>query len=352
MAAVAKSISKRLSQKPSSKASLTENKVVGVQTGISGWYQMYDDESGKYFFYNKSTKKTAWGLPLRDVLPEAERNPHNKAGSSDWVVCVDPMSGKKFFQSNKIKRVQWTVPLLFKQYLDPLPYFAIQKRVSMVGATPQPGVATPMLKRQPSMNSLLSSIHIEDVLEDSQACAAFHRFLVASHAEENILFFGAAEVYRKGEWKGMKVIGEQSESVKDDEEEGEAMLRQQMLQTRASVRLGFQPTNVRSAQARQIYDKFLKQDAPMEICVERKVAEKVLDMINSSEEDEDRTMFLQVQEEVLRNMGEDLLPRFLRIALAADSGVKDLVVGEKDNTFKTDAVVQTALRRIAGISEA
>eukprot|EP00514_Thraustochytrium_sp_LLF1b_P006535 CAMPEP_0184532350 /NCGR_PEP_ID=MMETSP0198_2-20121128/14111_1 /TAXON_ID=1112570 /ORGANISM="Thraustochytrium sp., Strain LLF1b" /LENGTH=137 /DNA_ID=CAMNT_0026924923 /DNA_START=213 /DNA_END=622 /DNA_ORIENTATION=+ len=127
---------------------------------------------------------------------------------------------------------------------------------------PSPEGSSPM-----SDSEVAAKIRIEQVLNNAQACAAYHRFLMAIHAEENILFWGAAEVYHRGEWKGMKVIGFPSEETMGGDDEGSALLQKQMVMSRASVRIGFTANKRLSlaTEARLIYEKFIKEGASLEV---------------------------------------------------------------------------------------
>jgi hypothetical protein len=269
--------------------------------------------------------------------------PHSKVGESDWVMCIDPQSGKKFYQSVKISKVQWTPPLMFRAAISKLPYF--NKRVSIVGALPVASVSAPAPATAP-VNAMahLEQMTISKVLGDSQTCAAFHRFLVASLAEENIMFWGAAEVYRVGKWMGMTMLGQRNDATMSGDDEGEMLLEEQFARTRASVRIGYTaPARPpASEEARLIYDKFLKPNAEMEVCVERKVADAVFNRIQSKVDDKRREIFVEAQRNVEKNMAEDLLPRFLRCAL----GEGDQSIGSGDKVFTTDAVVREALMRL------
>ena len=316
----------------------------GVPTGVGKWQQMYDEDTGRFFFFDKETKATNWGLPLKEVMPEAMRMPHSKVGESDWVMCIDPQSGKKFYQSVKISKVQWTPPLMFRAAISKLPYF--NKRVSIIGAQPIVNVSAPApAEAQANPMAHIEQMTIDKVLGDSQTCAAFHRFLVASLAEENNMFWGAAEVYRVGKWKGMTVLGQRSDETMSGDDEGDMLLQEQFARTRASVRIGFTaPARPpASEEARLIYDKFLKPNAEMEVCVERKVADAVLNRIQSKVEDKRREIFIEAQRNVEKNMAEDLLPRFLRCAL----GEGDQSIGSGEKAFTSDAVVREALVGLA-----
>jgi len=344
-----------------------EKKIPGVPTGVGSWYQMLDDDSGRFFFYNAKTKKVSWGLPLRDIVTDAElASPYARHGKDDWECCIDAQSGKKFYQSKKINRIQWQPPLVYRPRLMKLQFFA-DRRVSTVGEEPVAKVSTPVLRRQASLQTLMNHISIESVLEDSTCCSAFHRYLVSVHAEENLLFWAACEVFRLGSWKGMKTLGireggvvdtkgddtdddideedAHAQVVHDEEDEGQMMLQDQLARTHASVRIGMPIGDERSLsqEARTIYDRFIKPGAPMEICIDAQSGKGIIRCITSGKVD--RTLFHVAQEEVLRNMEEDLLPRFLAVALSEDGET----VGQGEFIFESDEVVRRALTAVAAI---
>jgi len=93
-------------------------------------------------------------------------------------------------------------------------------------------------------------------------------------------------------------------------------------------------------EARIIYDRFLKQDTKMEVCVDRKVANAVKENIDAGNMMSDRSVFVRAQEEVLRVMESDLLPRFLEMSLADHPDFQ--------SDYTADEVVKQTLKRIAG----
>jgi len=330
----------------------------GLKTGIASWFLMVD-ANGQFYFFDAKAKKTAWGLPLRDMISEDEKLPHSRHGADDWVCCVDPGSGKKFYQSEKYGRLQWTPPMIYRARLADIPFFQMERvELKSEETTQFDEVKKPTLSRIDSLLALLEKISIEDVLKNSVTCSAFHRYLVAVHAEENLLFWGQCESFRTGAWFGMQILGinnpekrktltlkdKKPEEFPEDEilDEGQEQLVQQLEKTRASVRMGL--TDKRQSlgrEARQIYDKFIRPKAEMEICIDSKAAERLL--IRVTRGDIDKDMFVEAQEEVLRNMEEDLLPRFLKSALSEE----EEIVGTGELTFKTDEVVRQAIRGLA-----
>ncbi|GBG32539.1 Regulator of G-protein signaling 5 [Hondaea fermentalgiana] len=352
-----------------SKASSTDGdaapkRINGVQTGVGFWWQVCDDATGRFFFYHSKTKKVSWSLPLRDAVPEEEvHGLGNKLADSDWTMSIDPQTGKKFYESKKINRIQWKPPLMYRPRLMKLPYFQ-ERRVSLAAEEPVPKarVSMPKLKRQASIETIINSISIESVLDDSTSCSAFHRYLVSVHAEENLLFWATCEVFRLGKWKGMKTLGIRAggvpahdsdaevdaedvdaEADHDEEDEGEQQLQEQLERTRASVRIGLPVDGARSLnqEARTIYDRFIRPGAPLEICIDAQAGQRIIHRINAG--DVNRELFLLAQEEVLRNMEEDLLPRFLQTVFSDDNEV----VGQGEFIFSSDEVVRRALTRVS-----
>jgi hypothetical protein len=138
---------------------------------------------------------------------------------------IDTTSARRYFTSPKRKRVQWTVPLNYRGPLKRIPFFNEDWEPK---ATPVESVmeseheeeavaeeddgsftiaAPAAIRTNMELDQLLKSITMKQVLDDDAVCAGFHRFVVANLAEENLLFWGACEVFTKGEWKGMKVLG-------------------------------------------------------------------------------------------------------------------------------------------------
>ena len=61
-----------------------------------------------------------------------------------------------------------------------------------------------------TVSAILAGVSVKDIIRNDTMCAAFHRFLVLNFAEENLLFIGAVELFKLGQWKGMKELGEES----------------------------------------------------------------------------------------------------------------------------------------------
>jgi len=310
----------------------------GVKTGIKSWFQVYDERNNRFFDYDSKHDHVSWGLPLRDGVALSKIPEGSKIGSDDWECYVDVEAGKLFYKSVKYNKIQWGMPLLYKGFLANNEYFK-RPRVSIAESSKVNVGGGPSLKRQDSVHTISAKISISDILEDDVACAAFHRFLMASHAEENLLFWGASEIFRKRVWKGMKMVGVGDDSEMDNE--GIQMLQSQLVKSRASVKIGLPPVPVAAIdEARIIYDRFLKQDTKMEVCVDRKVANAVKENIDAGNMMSDRSVFVRAQEEVLRVMESDLLPRFLEMSLADHPDFQ--------SDYTADEVVKQTLKRIAG----
>ena len=72
-------------------------------------------------------------------------------------------------------------------------------------ATSEPETIDPRV-----VSAVLAEVSVKDIIRNDTMCAAFHRFLVLNFAEENLLFIGAVELFKLGQWKGMKELGEES----------------------------------------------------------------------------------------------------------------------------------------------
>lgn len=306
----------------------------GIKTGVHGWEQYVEPESGRAYFRNHYTKVSSWGLPLRDVLKNDGVS--GPTGNDDWQCFVDTETQKRFYQSKRNHKVQWRIPHVYTTTIGKLDYFTkefAEKQRKKLAAKQARKLRNEKLKEQ--ARKVRETVSIEQVLEDSVLCAAFHRYLISVYAEENLLFYGAIQVFEKGSFHGMDVMGIENKETKD---EGDEMLQKQLVMSRASVRIGvpLKRTSLKD-EARIVYEKFLKPEAEMWVCVEQSIAKEVEEnIVNASEEDDLRGIFEDAQAEILRNMSNDLLPRFLAVSMSQekDSG---------KNAFKTDELLQRAL---------
>ena len=116
-----------------------------------------------------------------------------------------------------------------------------------------------------------------------------------------------------GTFHGMDVMGIENKMTED---EGDEMLQKQLMMSRASVRIGvpLKRTSLKD-EAMIVYDKFLRPEAEMWVCVEQSIANRVHEQIESaSEEDGElpgtRLIMLWLRSELTRVM-RDRHPRDL-----------------------------------------
>ena len=74
---------------------------------------------------------------------------------------------------------------------------------------------------------------------------------------------------------------------KATEDEGDEMLQKQLVKSRASIRIGvpLKRTSLKD-EAMIVYEKFLRPEAEMWVCVEQSVAKRVEENINNATEDD------------------------------------------------------------------
>jgi len=313
-----------------------EKKGKAVITGIPYWYEYVDETSGRPFFRHKLSKERRWGIPLRDVL----KHPLMKGppGEDDWECHVDPKTFRRFYSSKMYKKLQWKVPHLYSTTVGKLPFFKdeyVKQRLAERNRK--------IIERNDGVTAreIIKNITLLDALDNNTTCAAFHRFLVASYAEENLLFCGAVEIFEKGKWKGMKVLGVEMKNALDaDLDEGTDMLQKQLAATRASFRLGLEvkPKSMKD-EAKIIYDKFVKADSDLWVCVSEEIKSEIEKAIEESDDTTDlRSVFETAKTQVYDNMIEELFPRFITLALDEDE-----LTG-----FTSDEILRATLLDMAG----
>lgn len=312
-----------------------------IVTGIPGWLQFVDPGTGRPFFINKKTKKRSWGLPLRDLLKDPKvKGPR---GDDDWECHVDPKTFKRFYSSKQHKKLQWKVPHVYGYFLSERPFFS-DSYVAECLKTRNNNVIK-NTKGEATGSNMTKMIKLTDIIQNNITCAAFHRFLLASHAEENLLFFGAVELFNFGEWKGMKVLGVEMKKVQQkpgDKEfdEGKNMLQAQLAKSHASTRIGMlQKPKTLKEEAQIIYDKFLAENSELWVCHSQQQQTKILNEINDATDTTDlRGIFDDAQTEVYESMIDDLFPRFLKLAMDED----------QLKSFETDEILRATVLELAG----
>ena len=65
------------------------------------------------------------------------------------------------------------------------------------------------------------NLPLEVVLDDLEACNAFYDFCARYHAEENVRFYMACEVFRNRDWKAVKLLG-----ITNSEEDDQRMVEE------------------------------------------------------------------------------------------------------------------------------
>ena len=95
--------------------------------------------------------------------------------------------------------MQWRIPHIYSTTIGKLEYFTeafAEKQRQKLAARKARKMRNEKLKAQ--ARKVQETVSIEQVLEDSVLCAAFHRYLVSVYAEENLLFYGATQIFEKG----------------------------------------------------------------------------------------------------------------------------------------------------------
>ena len=120
-------------------------------------------------------------------------------GNDDWQCFVDTDTQKRFYQSKRNHKVQWRIPHVYTTTVGKLPYFTeefAEKQRQKLAARQARKIQREKLKEQAA--KVRENVSIQSVLDDSVLCAAFHRYLISVYAEENLLFYGAIQVFEKG----------------------------------------------------------------------------------------------------------------------------------------------------------
>uniref|UniRef100_A0A7S3PGE6 WW domain-containing protein n=1 Tax=Aplanochytrium stocchinoi TaxID=215587 RepID=A0A7S3PGE6_9STRA len=309
-----------------------------VITGIPYWTEYIDEKTGRAFFLHKLTKKRSWGLPLKDVLKDPRMK--GPSGDDDWECHIDPKTFKRFYRSKMYKKLQWKMPHIYGTTVGRLPYFSDEYVKERLAAR-----NNKIVEKNDGITAqaVMKKVSLLDAIENNVVCAAFHRFLVATYAEENLLFYGAVEVFDKGEWKGMKTLGvEMKNAMSNNLDEGSDMLQQQLKASRASMRMGMmEKPKTMKAEAGVIYDKFLQSDSELWVCVSEGSKQEIIKQITEATDTTDlRGIFDSAQEQVYESMIEALYPRFITIEMKEDSC----------KGFEADEVVRATLLQLGGFT--
>lgn len=385
------------------KVSLNGDQVIGVVTGIGNWLEVRDNQDKFLYFYNEKTKLFSHKLPLQELLRPGsaiEKAPQRVPGSQfsaasavvdDWVVQLDPYTGfKKFFRSESRCIAQYRMPDEYAAALRTLPYFSegamhhTKYKSKLLSNEKLVEKAQESMIEQVEISSadVLDELPLADVLQHPTTCAGFHRYLVAIYAEENLMFFGACEIFEKGIWHGQTVLGGSTRrngpqvklpgsspeqpapsksrgarinavvrnrrdqaskflNLRPRLEEGQETLYNQLQTTRASIRMGLtstdgalMPLESMKARAMVIYEKFMRTGCDLWVCVSDSLCKQIQKRIDTADENTNLLgLFTQAQSEVYENMMVAMYPDF----------AKAVVDRVKVENFSNDEVVKTTL---------
>mmetsp|Transcript_860 Transcript_860/g.2535 ORF Transcript_860/g.2535 Transcript_860/m.2535 type:complete len:193 (-) Transcript_860:2599-3177(-) len=131
-----------------------------------------------------------------------------------------------------------------------------------------------------------AELRLDQLLRDRLALTSLLRFLQLQHAAENLTFYMVAEafslVFAEDKARSLGVAIDQSAVVKH---------------------------------ARDIYKRFLCDNAPSWVCVEPQLVRKVADAVERHPELVRADIFAEAQEETRRTLERDCLPRFTKCVL-------------------------------------
>jgi hypothetical protein len=217
--------------------------------------------------------------------------------------------------------------------------------------------------RRMTLRMLIQTLTLDKVICDREAFRAFQLFASSFHAEENVLFYCVSEAFQNRGTKAVGVLGldDLSKSQHKGLPRTQSHLHQIALDSSRAERMGTTLDRVQMIrEATAIYDRFLAPGAPDWVCVEQKVIEDIQLKLHAVKKDAkqpfSRDLFARAKEfvwevvggaqltrcaacerrYVFKNMEHDLLPRFLKVALAPEQ--------PKDGTSDDDEVDTKAMQ--------
>ncbi|XP_040027205.2 rho GTPase-activating protein 12 isoform X11 [Gasterosteus aculeatus] len=83
----------------------------GSSLNVMGDWETFKDQSGRYFYYNRSTQERTWKPPrVKDTSAGSSRGESQSAGeSSEWLKHVDEQ-GRSYYYSADGSRSEWELP--------------------------------------------------------------------------------------------------------------------------------------------------------------------------------------------------------------------------------------------------
>lgn len=170
------------------------------------------------------------------------------------------------------------------------------------------GGVKPLTKRTKSCSEEPSfvgkTLKLRDLLTSEQCLSLFLAFCRSQFNSENLLFWLNAESFR------LLANEEQAKRL------GVPLTKQQIL-----------------SRAIEVYNRFLKQDAEDWVCLRTDTADRITILLRDTPENVTSTIFNTAQEETLRTVENDIIPRFIE---------STIVTGK----FETDDSVKSELRSL------
>ncbi|XP_012088592.1 uncharacterized protein LOC105647198 isoform X2 [Jatropha curcas] len=81
---------------------------VNIRKLPSGWVEAKDPDSGALYYYNQSTGKSQWEMPVEtSLIPQV---PSPLPLLEDWVEALDETTGHKYYYNTKTHASQWEHP--------------------------------------------------------------------------------------------------------------------------------------------------------------------------------------------------------------------------------------------------
>eukprot|EP00924_Labyrinthula_sp_SR-Ha-C_P009184 augustus_masked-scaffold_2-processed-gene-15.34-mRNA-1 protein AED:1.00 eAED:1.00 QI:0/-1/0/0/-1/1/1/0/359 len=279
-----------------------------IITGIGQWEEHIDDKTGHIFFFNPEDNTNSWGLPLRYILPEDERR------DDDWEVHIQSGTFRRFYESKQEGVKTFKPPRTYAALLKTLPYFSKEFSEN----TKKARKYVTAFKSKELAATASRKIKLSDVLNDPIACAGFHKYLLATRAEENLLFFIACEIYKEGTFHGQRILGEKMVGTI----KGQEILYEQMKKSRASLRVGLTARILKDSKLTQVkilYDRFIKDGSALWIFIPYEIRTEIEATINRYESlplaqqnsSDLLSIFDDAKMHVYDSMMDELFPGFL-----------------------------------------